>query len=392
MTSPTAAVVTSLGISAPSYEGVLTWLQGQYQSIYGADIYIDPDSKDGQFLAVIASAINDCNASAISVYNSFSPATGQGNGLSSNVKINGIARAQASNSTADILIVGQAGTAITNGIVSDTSNNRWALPANVTIPPAGQITVTATCQTLGAVVAAAGTISAITTPTLGWQSATNPAAAAPGAPVETDAQLRVRQQQSVALPSLTVLAGIVGAVEAISGVTEAVPYENDTGTTDSNGLPPHSISLVVEGGDATAIATAIMQKKTPGAYTYGTTVISVTDSVGVVHPIRFYRPTNEAITVAISVKALNGYTSAIGTSIQQAVSDYINGTPIGGGAAAGVEWDSSISAAKSVSGSGTFKIESLTLTGPGGAGTPDVPLAFNQNATCTPASVVLTVS
>lgn len=34
--------------------------------------------------------IHDANNTTIAVYNSFSPATGQGRGLASNVKINGI--------------------------------------------------------------------------------------------------------------------------------------------------------------------------------------------------------------------------------------------------------------------------------------------------------------
>ena len=165
----------------------------------------------------------------------------------------------------DLLLVGQAGTAITNGIAKDVNGVKWALPASVTIPPAGQITVTATCQTIGAVSAPAGSITQIGTPTLGWQTVNNPSDAVEGAPLETDAALRQRQAVSTALPSLTVLDGIIGAVACLPGVTRWAVYENDTDATDANGIPKHSISLVVEGGDATAIANAIAGKKTPGA-------------------------------------------------------------------------------------------------------------------------------
>jgi hypothetical protein len=173
-------------------------------------------------------------------------------------------------------------------------------------------------------------------------------------------------------------------------VTRYQAYENDTDETDSNGIPSHSISLVVEGGDATAIANAIAAKKTPGGGTYGTTTVTVINRYGMPININIFRPTDQAISVAISFRALAGYTSTIGAAAQQAVSDYINSVAIGGGPAAGVEWDACIAAAKSVTGASAFKIESLTLSGPGGAGTPDVPLAFNQAATCTPASVVMT--
>lgn len=386
----TAPTIDATGIHAPAYADVLDYLQTQYRAIFGADTYLEPDSKDGQFLAIIASAINDGNSVAIAIYNSFSPATAQFAALSSNVKINGIRRHESSYSTADVLLVGQAGTTITNGLVQDTNRVNWALPTSVTIPPEGEITVTVTCTTIGDIEAPAGTIVKIMTPTLGWQTVTNPADAAPGAPVETDAALRARQKTSTAIPSLTVFEGTIGAVANVAGVTRYAGYENDTDETDANGLPAHSIALVVEGGDATAIANAIAAKKGPGGGTTGTTAITVNDIYGRPIVIRFYRPTNQAVSAVVQFTALAGFTTAIGQSVQQAISDYINSVAIGGGAPGVVEWDACIAAAKSVAGANTFKIKTLTLNGPGGAGTPDVPLAFNQAATCTPASITMT--
>ncbi|MCY1326448.1 Baseplate J-like protein [compost metagenome] len=388
----TAPTIDANGITAPTYADVLEYLKDQYRAIYGPDVYLDADSQDGQLLAVFASSINDANAVAIAIYNSFSPATAQGAALSSNVKINGIARHAASYSTADLLLVGQAGTTITNGIAKDGNGVKWALPASVTIPPAGEITVTATCQTIGAVSAPAGSITQIGTPTLGWQTVTNPADAAEGAPVETDAALRQRQTISTALPSLTVLDGIIGAVASLVGVTRWAAYENDADGTDANGIPEHSISLVVEGGDATAIANAIAAKKTPGSGTYGTTSVVVLDVYGRPITIRFYRPSDAAITATVDVKALTGYSTQTGDAIKQAVSDYVNGVAIGGGLSGSVEWADAITAANSVGGGVTFKLTGLTLSGPGGAGSPDVALAFNQAASCTPASITLNVT
>lgn len=389
MITTTAPTIDATGISAPAFSDILDFLKSKYQAIYGPDTYLEDDSKDGQLLAIFASCINDANAVAISVYNAFSPATAQGANLSSVVKINGIARAIASASTVDVTIEGVVGTTITNGVVQDTNQVNWDLPASVTIPPEGEITVTATCEQPGAVSAAPGTVTTIATPTRGWQTVTNASAASLGNPVEEDADLRVRQASSTALPSLTVLDGIIGAVKAITGVTRVAAYENDTNVIDTNGLPPHVISLVVEGGDATAIATAIATKKTPGGGTYGTTTVTVNDVYGIPHPINFFRPTPQAITAVVNLKALAGYSTAVGARVQQAISDYVNSVAIGGGAAGVVEWDACIAAAKGVVGGNTFKITSLTVSGPGGAGTPDVPLAFNQSATCTPASVTV---
>ncbi|MEE3504825.1 hypothetical protein QN399_00860 [Pseudomonas sp. 10C3] len=392
MASSTAPTISATGITAPTYADVLNYLKTSFQSIYGADTYLENDSQDGQFLSVIALAISDANASVMGSYFSFSPNTAQKTGLSSNVKINGIARAVPTNSEADLTIVGQAGTQIISGIVQDQSSNNWALPALVTIPPSGTITATSICSTPGAVAAGINQINKIITMTRGWQTATNASAASAGAPVETDATLRQRQKTSTALPSRTVLEGTTGAVANVPGVTRYATYDNDTGAADANGIPAHSIAIVVEGGDLTAIAAAIASKKGPGGGTFGTTSVTVPDAYGTPITVNFSRPTYRAIGAAVSIKALTGFVTATGVALQQAVSDYANQVAIGGGPSGTVEWADALTVANSVPFSSTFKLTALSLSGPGGPGVPDVPLTFNQAASCTPASVILTVS
>ena len=388
----TAPTIDASGISAPTFADVLDYLKTKYRAIYGQDTYLEADSKDGQWLAELASCINDSNSTCIAIYNSFSPGTAQNAALSSNVKINGITRHAASYSTVDLTIVGQAGTTITNGIAKDASGNQWALPASVVIPPSGSIIATATCQIIGAIEAAIGAVNQIGTPTLGWQTVTNATAASAGAPVESDAALRQRQAVSTAIPSLTVMDGTIGAVANISGVTRYAAYENDTSSTDAHGIPSHSISMVVEGGDAMAIAQAIANKKTPGTGTYGMTSEVVTDVYGRPITINFFRPANAPISVAVTIKALAGYTSVNGDAIKQAVSDYINGVAIGGGLSGSVEWGDALTAANSVGGGVTYKMAALSLTGPRGAGSPDVALLFNEAASCSTSAVTLTVT
>ena len=76
--STLAASVTATGISAPPLEDILGSLQASYRSIYGSDAYLEPDSQDGQWIAILATAFNDCNNVAIAVYNAFSPSSAQG--------------------------------------------------------------------------------------------------------------------------------------------------------------------------------------------------------------------------------------------------------------------------------------------------------------------------
>lgn len=390
MASPTAPTIDKNGISAPSFDEILSYLQESYRGIFGADVYLGNDSQDGQFIGIVATAINDSNAAAVASYNARSPSTAVGNGLSSVVKINGLKRLVSSFSTVDVDLVGVAGTEINDGLVADTNGNTWALPPYVLIPPAGTVTVTATALTEGEIIAAAGTVTKIKTPAYGWQSVTNASAAEPGAPVEKDAVLRVRQSKSVSLPSLTILDGIVGAVGDLAGVTQVKAYENDTDTTDGNGLPEHSISLVVLGGDATEIATAIQKKKSPGTYTHGSTSVSVVDSRGIANTIRFYTPTPVATSVAIQLHALTGYTTAIATAIKQAVADYINALPIGQDVTL-----TRLYLPANLNGSTdslTFELTSLLIAAkPATPGASDVAIAFNARATCALADISVTV-
>lgn len=341
MTSPVAATVSAAGISAPNYASIYAYFVSQFQAIYGADSYLGNDSADGQWIAAISQAISDCNSAAVAVYNAYSPTTAQGNGLSSNVKINGLTRIAGSFSTAVLTVVGVAGTVITNGQAQDTNGNTWALPSPTTIPNAGTVSVTATCTTIGAITAGANAINAIATPILGWQTVNNASAATQGNAVETDAQLRVRQAASVALPSVSVFQGIAAAIAQISGVTRVTPYENNTNSANANGIPANTLAFVVEGGAALSIAQAIASKIPPGIGTYisggGGSNFTITDSSGYSKVVGFMNAgnggsggTSNSIGVNVQVHALNGYATTTSDLITSSLQSVINNVSIGG--------------------------------------------------------------
>ncbi|MGR7993812.1 baseplate J/gp47 family protein [Xanthobacter sp. ZOL 2024] len=370
---------------------IQAWLAAQYKSIYGSDIYIENDSQDGQWLGILATAFHDANAMCVSAYNAFPPGSAQGEGLSRMVKINGITRQSASYSTVDLLLGGTAGTTITSGYATDDAGTKWMLPESVTIPSAGQITVTATASEEGDLSALSGTITNIGTPTRGWQTVTNPSAADRGDPVETDAALRRRQAASTEIPSQTVFRGLVGAVADIDGVSRCGGIENDGDGEDENGIPGHSIALVVEGGDAQTIAETIYAKKGPGCGTYGATEETVTDDYGVPHKVRFMRPTYVTVSVAVTIKALTGYSTAIETKIKKAIVSYLTGLDFGAEVyitrlyvPANLSNDSDGS---------TFEVEALTISRDGGAlGTSNLTMAFAEAPTCTTPDITITVS
>ena len=108
---------------------------------------------------------------------------------------------------------------------------------------------------------------------------------------ETDIELRQSYIAKSALRSNTMIESIEAELlNNVEDVETATGYENDTDETDARGLPPHSIEIIVEGGDNTAIAKAIFRRKAGGIQTYGKVVVNVPGEYGDTIPVRFIRP------------------------------------------------------------------------------------------------------
>jgi uncharacterized phage protein gp47/JayE len=376
------------GISAPSYSDIYQSLIATFQSIYGSDIYISADSQDGQWLAALAQVINDTNQAAVTVFNSFSPIFSQGAGLSSLVKINGLQRNIPTHSQAVGNVIGVVGTTITGGVVQDSNGQLWNLPPSVTIPIGGSVAVTVTAEKTGNLSAGVGVINKIATPQLGWQSFTNTSPATPGSPVESDATLKARQSVSVAYPAQAVIDSIVAAIANVPGVTRYQVYENSTGAVDANGAPAHCIYPVVEGGDVTAIAQAIANRKTPGGQTYGTTSIVLTTPLGLQAAINFYVLAYTPIYYAVTIKALTGYVASTGDALIAALVAFTNSLAIGEDVY--VSQAQAIASLMSLGLGDTFYITIFNLgTAPAPVGTVNLAVPFNYAAQCATANITL---
>jgi uncharacterized phage protein gp47/JayE len=378
------------GYNYVDFPTVLAFVQAIYTDLYGADVYLGADSQDGQWVAAQAQMIYDCMTVGASIFNSFSPVTAQGVGLSRVVEINGISREIPTSSTVDLTIVGTAGTTITNGIAIDILSQQWLLPSPTVIPSGGSITVTATAQNVGDITADANTVTSIYTPTLGWQTVNNSSASSAGAPVESDEDLRLRQAASTANPSLTVLEGTYGAIANLTGVTAVQVYENPTGTTDGNGLPPHSISAVVAGGDAMAIAQAIADHKTPGCATYGSTTETVYDNHGMPLVINFYVPTPAVISIQVVLTPFQGWSTDFEADIASALAAQINSTSIGDTIYLTSLYPVAYLPNLPAEGA-TYNIVSIELEkNSGGFSSSNIVLDFNEEATCIVADISFT--
>ncbi len=323
--------IGSSGLIIPTYNDILEWLIGQYRGIYGNSVYLGPDSSDYQDIAVRALQANDFAQALQAVYLSFNPQTALGASLDLQGKLIGTPRKAASQSFAVVTLTGTPGTTIINGAVRDVNGNYWNLASPSIIGTAGTVSVIATAQKYGNITANPGDISSITTPTAGWTSVTNPAAATPGEAVEPDSVFRARLMVAQVKPSVSLVAGTAAAVAAVAGVTRSRVYENPTSSVDSYGNPPHSITCVVEGGSAEEIAWAIYENRGIGCHTNGTTTVNLQDpnngSINI--PIAFEVLRHVPVHVAVGVHALSGFTTATRASIAAAIAEYLNSLGIG---------------------------------------------------------------
>lgn len=178
------------------------------------------------------------------------------------------------------------------------------------------------CDELGPLTQLANTIDTIAVPVLGWDKVHNPLDAADGRYEETDEELRERFRNSKFFQAANILESLIDALRNVDDVEDVVAYENDTDTTDSLGIPPHSFMPIVLGGLPTSIGEAIWQNKPTGIHSFGNTTVVVADSQGIGHSISFRRPDNVTIYVKMSVTDIGGMPGDVVAQIKEALVNY----------------------------------------------------------------------
>lgn len=176
--------------------------------------------------------------------------------------------------------------------------------------------------------AAAGSITTIVDPVLGWEGVSNPLDGVPGESEQSDGDLRDLRRRTLALQGISTPEAVISAVSALPNVRSLQFRENVTNATatiDGVTLGPHSVWVAVDGGLDSDVAMALLENKTAGAGWNGATSVTVTEPhSGQSYQVRFDRPAEIQVLVRVTVRQGASVVDPQ-TSIPQAIVDYAEG-------------------------------------------------------------------
>lgn len=323
------------GLQVVTQNELVENLTQSFQDIYGEDINVESNSPDGQMINIFAQNMEDLYELLNQVYSSFDPDQAIGTVLDQRCAINGIQRKAGTYTYVNIDITTDRSVTLL-GIndnpvedaytISDSEGNQFVLEATSNLST-GVSNVQFRAKNVGNVEVLPNTITTPVTIVLGVTSVNNPGGAAvQGQNEETDAELRERRKQSLSISSQGYTEGLLSALLNLSDVTSAAVYQNRTSVTDADGIPGHSIWVVVRGGQDSEIGQVMDNKVAGGVGMKGSTIVNVPQADGSVAQYKFDRPTAQTLYVELSLTAMKGQT--IDTDVlKQDIASYFNFAP-----------------------------------------------------------------
>ena len=274
-------VLDANGLQTATRQELIDYYTEQFETIYGFDINLESSTPDGQMLGIFVQTVLDLQDLVLQVYNNFDPDNALGRVLDQRVAINGIQRQGGTYTITDVTITLSA-SANLYGLdqedeeiytVADNAGNQFQLITTQLGLGIGAHVLSFQAVDAGEVLTVPNTITVPITVVLEVSAINNPSTYTTlGENEESDAALKVRRQVSVSLASQGYYQGLLAALQNINGVSDAFVYENLTNATDVDGVPGHSIWVIVGGsGLDSEIAEAIYTKRNAGCGMYGST-------------------------------------------------------------------------------------------------------------------------
>jgi hypothetical protein len=297
----------STGIVLDKYAEILARQIELAQENWGTSIYTAKDELLGHLIVVISTIIGELNEILQDVYDEKSVSNSTGTHLENLLELIGLTRQAAAYSTVTLTLTASGATTVPAGTRYATASEIiFATDSAVVFTGAGTDDVTATCTVVGANNAAIGEVNVIKDTVYNITSVTNAAVAIPGRVRETDAQLKARHTVAVSTSGDHDAASVYEAVTAVTGVSAAFVYDNDT-PSSYQGIPANSLYVSVIGGSDDDIAEAIATSKTASVTTSGSQSVSVyNETTSQSKTIYFDRAEEVDVYITIEGTYING--------------------------------------------------------------------------------------
>lgn len=325
--------LTDAGFRRPTYAELLDALELKARELFGSKANLTVRSPLGIFLRIFAWMLNLLFSTLESTYNSRFVDTAIGASLYNLGRGIGLRLLGAQKAVGYLTFTGDDGEEIPEGFLVETVAGIQYVTMKQGVIKNGEVTLPATAVTPGPDGNTdKNTIRGITNPRPGIKSVTNTASFDGGRNTETDAEFRERYYLSVDFAGGVNIDAIVAEVyESVEAVISASGEENDSDVVNENGVPPHSIEIVVYGGLDEQVAAAIYRRKAAGIRTFGNTTVPVISASGKTYNLNFSRPTPVNVWVKISNLVTNSqYPSDGNQQIKQKIVDFIGSDTKGG--------------------------------------------------------------
>ena len=187
--------------------------------------------------------------------------------------------------------VSVAGDALVIEAEDAISSNVMVLSENLTTQTVSSIIQFATVDD-GDILIPNGVVTKIVKAVAGMTAVVNVGPYIAGRHAETDIEFRRSYADKIYNRSSSMVESIRSAILSnVQGILSCAVYQNDSNVVDSMGRWPHSVEVVVDGGDATEIAQQILNTKAGGISSFGSVEVTLPGEYGEEIVVRFNRPT-----------------------------------------------------------------------------------------------------
>ena len=251
-------IIDANGITIDSLEDLITKYSDEFRNIYGSDIVLDAESPDGMLVNFLAQVTRDASEFAMKLYNAESINSAVGSLLDQKVAWFGLTRKPASYTYVNVNLT-TINTVNLVGMDSninppaniytlqDNAGNNFYLASSVTLNANTTTSCSFRAENSGAVLVGVGTITTPVTYNQYITGITNPTVQyVTGEAEESDTELKWRLKNSYYLPSQGFCESMRASILSYDDIEDCFVKDNPTNTTDSYGIDPYSVWVIVD--------------------------------------------------------------------------------------------------------------------------------------------------